>query len=124
MRAVTVDATDLGLGMRGAFEVGMRSHVAGQTARVHLLRGSFLEDEDLGFITTTGHVLGTGTMASFATLVGGLSFGIEGCLPMRRFLPRVIDLLMARLAGFRSHILGNIFGRILRYFGGGRTGHG
>ena len=69
MRAVTVDAANLGVAMRGALEVGMRSYVAGQAARVHFRRGSFLKDEDFGFVTTARHVIGAGTVAAFATLM-------------------------------------------------------
>ena len=115
MRAMTVDAAYLGPAMRRALEIRMRSHVTGETVCVSFLRGSVLEDKNLGFIATACNVLGSWPVAALATLMGGLRFGIECCFPMRRFLPRVIDLLVAGLAGLRANILGGVGGR--------RTGH-
>jgi hypothetical protein len=106
MRAVTVDAANLGVAMRRALEVGMRSYVAGQAARVHFRRGSFLKDEDFGFVTTAGHVIGAGPVAAFATLVGRTGFLIQHRLPVRRLRPIVVEIFVTRLARVGAYVLG------------------
>ena len=106
MRAVTVDAAYLGVAMRGALEVRMRSGVASQTARVNFLRGGLLEDEDLGFVTTAGHVIGAWPVAALATLVGGSAFRIKRRLPVRRLRPGAVKVLVTGLTGLRTHVLG------------------
>lgn len=51
-------------------------------------------------------------MAALATLLGGTAFCVQCGLPVRRFLPRVVDLFMTGLAGLRAHILGGFGGRL------------
>jgi hypothetical protein len=43
---------------------------------------------------------------------------------VRRFLPRVINLLVTSLASLRSHVLGSIFRCTPGYIGGGCAGRG
>src|SRR5208282_1537577 len=113
MRAVTVGAAYLGVAMRGALEVRMGSNVAGQTAGVHFRRGSFLKDEDFGFVPTARDVIGTGPVAAFATLVGGTGFLIKRRLPVRRLRPAVVEIFVTGLACVRTYVLG-IFSRRCR----------
>ena len=98
MRAVTVDAAHLGVAVGGALEVWVGSDVAGQTARVNLLRGSVFKDEDFGFVTTACHVICAWPVAAFATLVGGSAFRIKRRLPVRRFRPIVVEIFVTRFA--------------------------
>jgi hypothetical protein len=58
----------------------------------------------LSFVAAAGYVVRAGTVAAFATLARGLL--VLGGLPMRRFFPPVIDLLMTSLTGFSAHIFG------------------
>src|ERR1039458_4151920 len=106
MRAVTVDAAYLGVAMRRALEVWMRSGVAGQTALVHFRGGSFLKDEYLGFVATACHVIGSRPVAAFATLVGGAAFRIKRRLPVRRLRPIVVEIFVTRLACVRTYVFG------------------
>src|SRR5580698_4753053 len=92
--------------------------VAGQTAGIDLFRRSILKYKDLGFVTAAGHVIGSRAMAALATLVRRSAFRVEGRLPVRRFLPTVVDFLVTGLAGLGAQVLGG-FGRWRR-----RGGHG
>jgi len=108
--AVTVGAAHLGVAMRvamrGAFEVGMRSGVAGQTAGVHLLRRSLFKNEYFGLVAAAVDVIGAGPVATFATLVRWPAFGIQRCFPVRRFRPTVVKIFVTRLAGIRAYVFG------------------
>src|ERR1700733_13178182 len=50
-------------------------------------------------------------MAALAPLLRGATFLVKCGLPVRCFLPTLIDRLMTVLAGFRSYILGTFGGR-------------
>ena len=67
--------------------------------------------EYLGFVAATSHVVRTRTMAALATLLRGTARFIQRRLPVRRFLPGVVDFLVTSFAGLRSHVLGSIGGR-------------
>lgn len=82
--------------------------VASQTTGTGLLPGMICEDEYLGLIAATFDMLRTGTMASFAALLRGASILIKSGLPVGRFLPAVVNLFMAALAGLRANVLGGI----------------
>jgi hypothetical protein len=90
MRAMTIRAAYVGVAMRRALEVRVRTGVAGQTARVNLLRGSVLKDKNLGFVTASSHVLCAGSVAALAALMRGSALGIEHCFPVRRLFPAVV----------------------------------
>ena len=79
--------------------------VTGEAAGAGLLPGVISEDEYLSLVATTLHVLGSGTMAGFATLLRRSGFLIKCGLPVGRFLPTVVNLLVARLAGFSADVL-------------------
>src|SRR5271157_3714362 len=105
MGAVAICAAYLGVAMGGAFEVRVRSGVAGQAARVNFLRRSFVEDEDFALVAAAGHVLSAGAVTAFAALVccGFLIF-IQHRLPVRRLCPTVVELFVTGLAGFGADV--------------------
>src|ERR1700730_248602 len=105
MRAVTIRTAYLGMARRRAIEVRVRSGVAGQTARVNLLRGSVLKDKNLGFVAASGHVICAGSVAALAALTRGSALGIKRRFPVRRLFPAVVEIFMTSLAGLRTHIL-------------------
>lgn len=104
---VAVNAAHIVLQVRGPrkitvfFSVGM----AGQAALAGRFRRNPLEGEDLALIAATGHVLSPRSVAAFATLVGWPALLVQRGLPMRAFLPIVIDVLVAGFAGLRTDIL-------------------
>ena len=53
-------------------------------------------------------------MATFAALLRGNGFLIKGGLPVGRFLPFVVNLFMAGLAGLCANVLRGIGSRIHR----------
>lgn len=110
MNAVAADTADVRLGVGRAVKVRVRSRVTGQALGVNLFGRVLRGIEYLAYIAAARHVLRTGTVAAFATLMGGSSFGIERGLPVRRLLPVVVDLFVARLAGLRAYILGGFRG--------------
>lgn len=89
--------------------------MAGQAARIDFLGRGILEGEDFGYVATTRHVVGTGAVATFAPLMRRSTFGIESSLPVRSFLPAIVDLLVAGLAGLRTHIKGRVRRPFVRF---------
>src|ERR1700691_772881 len=65
-----------------------------------------LEDENLVLVSAARDVRGARSVATFTSLTRRPTFGIERGLPMSGFLPTVEDLRMARLASFRTYIIG------------------
>jgi hypothetical protein len=88
--------------------------VTGQALGVNLFGRVLRGIEYLGYVAAARHVLRPGTVAAFAALMGGSTSGIECGLPVRRLLPAVVEIFVARLTRFRSHVLGG--------FRGGRSG--
>ena len=80
--------------------------MAGEAAGAGLLPRVISKDEYLGFVAATLHVLRSGTMTGFAALLRGAGFLIQGGLPVGRFLPGVVNLFVARLAGVGAYELG------------------
>jgi hypothetical protein len=115
MNAVAAGTADLRLGVGRAVKVRVRPRVTGQAHEVNLFDRVLRRIEYLARIAAARHVLGSGTVAAFAALMGGSRFGIECGLPVWRFLPCVINFLVTGFAGLGSNILGD--------FGGGRTRH-
>jgi len=115
MNAVAANTADLRLGMGRAVKVRVRSRVTGQAHGVNIFDRVLRGIEYLARVAAARHVLRSGTVAAFAALMGGSSFGIECGLPVRRFLPCVINFLVTGFAGLGSNVLG--------HFGGGRTRH-
>ena len=106
MHTVTVRAADLGFRMGRAFKVRMRSGMTTQAALVNFLRRSFFEDIYLALVAAAVDVVRSGAVAALATLVGGAAFRIQRRLPVRRFLPGVVKVLVTGLTGLRTHIVG------------------
>jgi len=71
------------------------------------------KDKYLGFIAAARHMVGSGTMAAFATLMRGLL--VLRSLPVWRFLPAFVDFFVARLAGVGADVFGSSGGRIRRW---------
>ncbi len=82
------------------------ARVARHAAAIYFLCRSALEREDFRNIAAARNVGGPWAMAGFASLMRRTAFGIEGCLPVRRLFPAVVDILVAGLADFRAHIFG------------------
>ena len=80
--------------------------VTGQATGVDFLRRNVLEREDLGFVAGARHVVRPGAMAALAALLRGATLFIQCGLPVRRFLPGVVNFLVTGLADLRSHVLG------------------
>jgi len=110
VNAVAANTADLCLGVGRAVKIRVRIRVAGQAHGVNLFGRVLRGIEYLAHVAAARHVLGSRTVTTLATLMGGSSFGIECGLPVRRFLPVVINLLVTGLAGLRSYVLGS-FGR-------------
>jgi len=107
MRRVAIKTPDVTAGVRRFREMGLRMSlaVATQTAGTAGLPRLPREAEYFGFVATPGHVIRSRTVAAFATLIGGATTFVEGRLPVRAFLPAVVNLLVASFASFRSHVL-------------------
>ena len=118
MRRVAIEATNIAVGMTGFRKMGlsMTLAVAAQTAGAGLLSRMPFENEYLSLVAAPSYVLGTRPMAPLAALVRWPAFRVQRRLPVRRFLPVVVDLFVAGLAGLRADIL--------RYLEGGLTWHG
>ena len=116
VRRMAGNATDVVLGMDriDGFHVLDATGVAGQATIVDFLGGVILEDKNLGLVAAALDVGQPGTVASFAPLMRRAALGVEGGLPVRSFLPIVVDILMAGLASLRSHVT---CGSILRSVG-------
>src|ERR1700686_4345946 len=106
MRAVTIRAGYRVAAMRRALEVRVCSGVAGQTARVNLLRGRVLKDKNLGLVTASSDVICARSVAALAALMRGPPPGIERCFPVRRLFPAVVKIFVTSLACLRAHVLG------------------
>jgi len=121
VRRMTGYATDVVLGVDrvDGVHVLRAAGMAAHTASVNLFGRSGLENEDLGFVAATGHVVGAGSVATLASLARWTTFRVESGLPMRRLLPAVVNFLVTSLAGLRSHVLGNFRGSRTRRCGGG-----
>ena len=107
MRRVAVNAAYLVLPVERirAIEVSWPGSMAGEAARIDFLRGMLREDENLRLVTTAFDVSGSRAMAPLASLMRRAASRVESCLPVRSFLPAVIDVFVASLANFRTHIL-------------------
>jgi hypothetical protein len=115
MRRMAGDATDVILRMYrvDGVHVFRATGVTGHTAGVDFLRRSALEQEYFGFVAAARHMVRTRTMAALATLLGRAASCVQGGLPVGRFLPGVVDLLVTGLAGLRAHIFGIFGGRFI-----------
>jgi hypothetical protein len=82
--------------------------VTGQALGVNLFGRVLRWIVDLGHVAAAGHVLRPGTMAAFTTLVRGTALFIERGLPVRGFLPGLVNFLVTGLAGLGSYILGRL----------------
>ena len=106
VRRVARNATDVVFGMDriDGFHVLNATGMAGQATVVDFLGGVILEDEDLGFIAAALDVSQAGAVASFASLMRRAALGVQGGLPVRSFLPIIVEVLMAGLASLGSHV--------------------
>lgn len=82
-----------------------------QTAGINFFWCRVLEHEDLRFVSTTRHMIGTGTVTALTPLLRSSTFLVQSGLPMWCFLPAGVNLCVASLAGFGTDVLGGIVGR-------------
>ncbi len=100
VHAVTARATHIGLGVRRALEVRVRSRVAAQTGLVHVFGRGLGGIEDLGGVAAAFDVCTTRAVTPFAgdaglaMHLGDLGMGIRG--------ESLGNLVMAGCAGFRT----------------------
>ena len=81
--------------------------VAGQAARIYFFGGCFFKKEELGDVGRIGSMAGRCTVTVLAAVFGDPAFPV--CLlPMRTFLPTIVDIGVACLAGFRTRVLGRL----------------
>ena len=108
MGRVAVDTADVAAGVARfrKMRLPMAFAMATQAARTGLLSRLPRETENPGFVAAPGNVIRAGAMAALAALAR--RFLIQRGLPVRTFLPRVVDVLMTGLAGFGSHVFGGI----------------
>jgi hypothetical protein len=106
VRRVTRDAAHTILRMNRVDGVHMfgAACVAGQATIVDFFGGMILKDEDLRDVPATSNVRRSRAVTAFAPLMRRTASRIQGCLPVRRFLPVVVDIFVAGLADFRSHV--------------------
>ena len=76
MNAVAAGTADVRLGVGRAVKVRVRSRVTGQALGVNLFGRVLRGIEYLGHVAAARHVVRTGTVAAFATLVRGAVFFI------------------------------------------------
>src|ERR1700722_19049800 len=91
--------------------------MAGQALRVHFFGRALFEDATLGHAAPACEVGGAGTVATLATLVRRLGFGIECGLPVRALLPSRENFLVTGLANLCAHVFGRL-GRVRRLLRG------
>src|ERR1700691_6776204 len=107
MRRVAIDAADLTAGVGGFRKMRLRVSfaVATQAAGAGLLPRLPLEHVYFGFVAAARHVVGAGTVTTLTTLLRGTTRLIQCGLPVRRFLPCVVNFLVTSLASLSSHVL-------------------
>ncbi len=114
MNAVATGATDAGLGMRRAQEVGMRSRVAAQAGRIQVLRRKLAQLNDLGNVAAALYV-------GLARPVTALAGRARAIVPQRKLRVRVVAELLGHIgvaggANVRTDKVGGIGSRrVLRH---------
>lgn len=91
-----------------AIELTWPGRMTGHATVIDFFCGMVLKNENLCNVAAPSDMVRPGTMTAFASLVGGPALGIQRGLPVRRLFPTVVDILVAGLAGVRSHIPGSI----------------
>src|SRR5579872_7320983 len=110
MGRVAIETPDLAAGVRRLRKMRLRMGlaVATQAAGAAGLPRFPGKAEYLVLVAAPGHMVCPRTMAAFATLLGGAAFFIQRGLPVRRFLPAVVNFLVTGLAGLRADVLGSV----------------
>jgi len=105
------DATDVIFRMLrvNCIHVLRTAGVAGQAARIDFFGRVFAKDENLRFVAAARDVSRTGTVTILAAVLRDPAF-LVCLLPVRAFLPAIVEVFMASLAGLRSHILRSLGG--------------
>lgn len=108
MRRVAGSAGDIVLRMHGidGIHVFRAGGMAGKAAGIDFPGRVAWEDKDFCLVTAPGYVRPTGAVAALASLVRWATLDIERRLPVRTFLPAIVNFFMARLADFSSHEIG------------------
>ena len=116
VRRMTGNATDVILRMHGVdcIHVLRAAGVAGQALGVDFFGGCFFKKEELGGVGWISNVAGSRTVTILAAVLRDPAFLVR-LLPVRAFLPAVVNLRVAGLAGFRAGVFGRLrLGRIRR----------
>ena len=100
------DATHVILRMLGVdcIHVLWTTDVAGQAARIYFFGGGFFEEEQLRGVGRIRNVTGSGTVTVLAAVLRDAAFFVR-LLPVRAFLPAIVNVRVASLAGFRTCVL-------------------
>jgi hypothetical protein len=108
MRRMAGDATDVIFRMLrvDGIHVLRTAGMAGQAPGVDFLGRVFAKNENLRFVAAARDVSRTGTVTILAAVLRDPAFLVR-LLPVRAFLPAIVEVFMASLAGLRSHILGS-----------------
>src|SRR6185437_5101709 len=109
---MATDTANVIAGMRRTGEVCMLVAV-GVTAKATLVRirhAQVFENDDLAFVASAFHVCLSRTVASLAIHPFASGAGLKSHLVVGRSFHRLVDVLMAPLTGFRTHVLPRILG--------------
>src|ERR1700683_5423169 len=88
--------------------------VAGKAALIDFFNGGFFKKEERGGVGWISRVAGTCAVTVLATVLRDPAFLVR-LLPVRTFLPAVVNLRVTGLAGFRASVFGRLrLGRIRR----------
>lgn len=116
VRRMTGNATDVILRMHGVdcIHVLRAAGVAGQALGGDFFGGCFFKKEELGGVGWISNVAGSRTVTILAAVLRDPAFLVR-LLPVRAFLPAVVNLRVAGLAGFRAGVSGRLrLGQIRR----------
>src|ERR1700746_304370 len=107
MGRVAVSATDTILCVHriDGVHVLRASGMAAHAARINLLCGMVLENEELGFVAGILNVCCCRAMAAVAAHLGGIASLLQSGLPVRGLLPSGVQLFVAGLASVCGCIL-------------------
>lgn len=108
MRGMAVRACYVAAAMCGTQEIAVFLAIlmAGQAARRGLLRSGSFENKYFGPVAPSGNVRFARAVAGFTSLIFRSSPRIEGRLPVRRFLERRINFIVAGFASLGSNVSG------------------
>src|SRR6202167_1453620 len=101
------NAADIAFGMLRVDRIHVlrSARMASQATRIDLFRGMLFKNKNFRLVAAARNVSGSGPMASLATLFRGTSMRVPHCFPWRRLLVVVKEILVARFARLRDHLI-------------------